>query len=57
MDIKKLDEIDVVFVDEPWTEEDRKQFSAFLQKRKIKNQPVQSGEVRTRNVRSRKKTV
>jgi|GEM_PF-2044401 hypothetical protein len=30
----ELDDIDVVFVDEPGTEEERKAFSAFLKQRK-----------------------
>jgi hypothetical protein len=56
MNIKKLDEIDVVFIDEPWTDEDRKQFSAFLQKRKMKK-AAPSVTVRKRSTSSRKKTV
>ncbi len=36
MNLKKLDEKDVVFIDQPWTDEDRKLFTAFLQKRKLK---------------------
>ena len=35
MDIKKLDEVDVVFSNEPVSEEQHQKFSAFLQKRKL----------------------
>jgi len=42
MNIKKLDEKDIAFIDQPWSEEDTKQFSAFLQKRKLKKQAKQN---------------
>ena len=34
--IKKLDDHDVVFVNRPWTESEKKEFSAFLKKKKAK---------------------
>ena len=30
-----LDDKDVVFIDKPWTEEERKNFSAYLKARKL----------------------
>ena len=36
-----LDDKDVVFVDEPWTEEERTKFSAFLKARKLRQQTRQ----------------
>ncbi len=33
-DYKKLDEIDVVVIDEPWTPEERKAFSEYLKSQK-----------------------
>lgn len=33
---KKLDDHDVVFVDRPWTDKEKKEFSAFLKNRKAK---------------------
>lgn len=32
--LKKLDDKDVVFLDQPWTKEEREKFSAFLKTRK-----------------------
>ena len=34
----ELDDVDVEFVDEPWTEEERKKFSAYLRSRKALTQ-------------------
>jgi len=31
---KKLDDVDVVFLDKPWTEKEKKEFSEFLKNRK-----------------------
>ena len=36
MNLKKLDDKDVVFIDQPWTDEERKEFSDFLRNRKTK---------------------
>ncbi len=36
---KNLDDKDVVFVNEPWTEEERSKFSAFLKAQKLRLQP------------------
>ncbi len=33
---KNLDDKDVIFIDQPWSQEERKQFSLFLKTRKIK---------------------
>ncbi len=33
---KKIDEIDLIVVNESWTEEERKSFSAFLKARKLR---------------------
>jgi len=35
-DYKKLDEIDMVVIDEPWTSEERKAFSEYLKAEKTK---------------------
>ena len=32
---KKLDDLDLVFINEPWTEEERKSFSAYLKAKKL----------------------
>lgn len=37
MNIKKLDEKEVIFMDEQWSENERKQFSELLRKKKEKN--------------------
>jgi len=55
MNIKKLDEKDVIFIDQPWTDEDRMQFSAFLKKRKIKTE-IKQQFIRKRRAGSTKKT-
>lgn len=34
---KKLDDHDVVFVNRPWTDKEKKEFSAFLKSRKAKS--------------------
>ena len=31
-----LDDKDIVFIDEPWTEEERAKFSAFLKRRNLR---------------------
>jgi hypothetical protein len=36
IDFKKLEMMDIVVVDEPWTPEEQKAFSAFLKARKAK---------------------
>jgi hypothetical protein len=51
MNIKKLDEKDVVFIDQPWSDEERKQFSAFLQKRKKEEKKTTLSRSRVRKVR------
>ena len=38
MNLKKLDEIDMVVIDQPWTDEERIEFSAFLRKRKLRQE-------------------
>lgn len=43
-DYKKLEEFDMVVIDEPWTPEERKAFSAYLKAEKAK---------RARNQKSR----
>ena len=46
---KKLDDLELVFIDEPWTKEERKSFSAFLKARKLK---LHSGKhIRTKATR------
>jgi hypothetical protein len=40
IDFKKLEMMDIVVVDEPWTPEERAAFSAFLKARKIKNAAI-----------------
>jgi hypothetical protein len=42
-DFKKLDDEEVIFLNEPWTPEERKEFSAFLKARKEKREQVQKG--------------
>ena len=34
--ISKLDDEDVVFINRPWTDKEKKEFSDFLKKRKVK---------------------
>jgi hypothetical protein len=34
--LNKLDEIEIGFVDQPWTDEERKAFSTFLKTRRLK---------------------
>lgn len=34
--LNKLDEIEIGFVDQPWTDEERKAFGTFLKTRKLK---------------------
>ena len=36
-----LDDKDIMFIDEPWTEEERKKFSAFLKARKLRQRTRQ----------------
>jgi hypothetical protein len=40
-DFKKLDDEEVIFVNEPWTPEERAAFSAFLKTEKLKRQHKQ----------------
>ena len=41
MNLKKLDEKDIVFIDQPFTDEEQKQFSEFLRNRKLKKEKKQ----------------
>ena len=45
---KNLDDLELVFLDEPWTDEERKKFSAYLKARKLHSPAKQRGRLLTK---------
>ncbi len=53
--IKQLEEEDLVFIDQPWTEQEKREFSEFLKSRKVKRGNIKNTKLHYphgKNVRS-----
>lgn len=44
---KKLDDLELVFIDEPWTDEERKSFSAYLRAQKLRSKRKRPAQANT----------
>ncbi|MDR2206217.1 MAG: hypothetical protein LBE36_08705 [Flavobacteriaceae bacterium] len=55
IDFKKMDEKDFVFINEPWSEQEQKEFSEFIKQRKLQRLAEQKAKTyRPKTMRKKK---